>query len=976
MSDYNYYDIQIDDKPLLPFIQDPYHIGRNLYSLEGSNDDDDQLLLCHVPTFMPFSEIDASGNRRYFAAGFGFSVSASTLMAIHHWNNGIGKVVKDIEGINNTCPIRFTTEIFDTVQSPVHVTKDFLHTIKRSPGSPGSGNDRKNLQPCAVLGPIRSAVATKFVFVTNLYETLHVAPGASSTELDDEETYPLFTRSEPTIGSSAINAVHYFTDHLKLNRTFAIVYTDDPHDETYHEEIQREADKLNKTTLSIQLSTEELRAKDTDYVKRKLQRISEQHINYVITAFDFDDGEFQTVMEGAYELGVAGPGNLWLFCGTPFTFRLYFNSAKLPKGSAVYNATFGNAILVDKGGAPGIAGYDSFVEEWKKFGANNASFEYLESKLPPLNGEQNDYSQYRKIFDEVPYQNTIYGYDAIIALGLSACTVAKNSSASYFTSEEHYKALLNVDFSSASGKVAFPERRSRDGSQISYTVANILEEQDDSLRGKDYLFFNLDSGKWNKYDENGEFFYAGNVTDQPREYIQTDYVLWYIWTSILCWILLLCFGYISIRAMKKLRLPSVRAVYNGELPNMDLPRGKNYHMFVSHVWRSGQSQTHAIVRKLQLYFPGIKIWLDVDHLEDIGDLETSVKESTVFVLFYSEGYFASKNCRREIETAIEQKKPIILVYMGDELTIEAMKVECVSNYLNLGNKVDSNMSEKILVNLLGDRNSDNCILWLNKASFSAVSLSRIYLAMLRNLPHYKNNPKELDQGLAVPHEQVPVRLKGPINLLVHSDNRGSVDIANELQLFTSSEKVGGKINIINTTDVFQDSVFGEDFSADFSKKNPSTHPTYEATPGASGRKQSYFLLYLNKETFNFATDADKMRFVQLINYCVSLSIKIVLVYEKDKFKGACSFNTFFAYVPQELIRPPIDLFNDIATPMYSNEHYRKVSMRLLLLKMGGLATRHRSGKWSIVQNISRMNDGEEKRCLSSSAINCRKKQIL
>lgn len=113
--------------------------------------------------------------------------------------------------------------------------------------------------------------------------------------------------------------------------------------------------------------------------------------------------------------------------------------------------------MIDKGGAPGIAGYDSFVEEWKKFGANDASFGYLESKFPLLSGNQNDYSQFGKIFDAVPYTNTIYGYEAIIALGLSACAAAKNSSASYFTSEEHYKAFLDVSFVSASGRVTFME---------------------------------------------------------------------------------------------------------------------------------------------------------------------------------------------------------------------------------------------------------------------------------------------------------------------------------------------------------------------------------------------------------------------------------------------------------------------------------------------------------------------------------------
>jgi hypothetical protein len=48
---------------------------------------------------------------------------------------------------------------------------------------------------------------------------------------------------------------------------------------------------------------------------------------------------------------------------------------------------------------------------------------------------------------------------------------------------------------------------------------------------------------------------------------------------------------------------------------------------------------HAITRKLQLFFPGLKVWLDVDELQDISELEESVAKIAVFVLYYSKHYF-------------------------------------------------------------------------------------------------------------------------------------------------------------------------------------------------------------------------------------------------------------------------------------------------------------------------------------------------
>ena len=40
----------------------------------------------------------------------------------------------------------------------------------------------------------------------------------------------------------------------------------------------------------------------------------------------------------------------------------------------------------------------------------------------------------------------------------------------------------------------------------------------------------------------------------------------------------------------------------------------------------------------------MRIWLDVEQLDDVGKLEESVRESACFCLFLSKGYFASKNC--------------------------------------------------------------------------------------------------------------------------------------------------------------------------------------------------------------------------------------------------------------------------------------------------------------------------------------------
>ena len=69
-------------------------------------------------------------------------------------------------------------------------------------------------------------------------------------------------------------------------------------------------------------------------------------------------------------------------------------------------------------------------------------------------------------------------------------------------------------------------------------------------------------------------------------------------------------------------LPSVRLVANGRVPELKLGASHRYHLFLSHVWSSGQDQMATVKRELQLLLYGVSVFLDVDDLEEIGKLDT------------------------------------------------------------------------------------------------------------------------------------------------------------------------------------------------------------------------------------------------------------------------------------------------------------------------------------------------------------------
>ena len=69
-------------------------------------------------------------------------------------------------------------------------------------------------------------------------------------------------------------------------------------------------------------------------------------------------------------------------------------------------------------------------------------------------------------------------------------------------------------------------------------------------------------------------------------------------------------------------LPSVRLVASGQVPELKLDASHRYHLFLSHVWSSGQDQMATVKQELQLLLYGVSVFLDVDDLEEIGKLDT------------------------------------------------------------------------------------------------------------------------------------------------------------------------------------------------------------------------------------------------------------------------------------------------------------------------------------------------------------------
>ena len=100
---------------------------------------------------------------------------------------------------------------------------------------------------------------------------------------------------------------------------------------------------------------------------------------------------------------------------------------------------------------------------------------------------------------------------------------------------------------------------------------------------------------------------------------------------------------IVLKAYQQVNKTTLR-LKNGKEPLLTLHPEHRYHTFVSHIWSTGQDQAAVIKRQLQHLLPMSKVFLDVDDLVEIGDLEGYVQSTSCMLLFLSKGYFRSGKC--------------------------------------------------------------------------------------------------------------------------------------------------------------------------------------------------------------------------------------------------------------------------------------------------------------------------------------------
>lgn len=170
-------------------------------------DGDQEIAVCHLPVIVPFTQ----GNNNLFKATY--EDAAAVALAAQHLNAGDGSLVPDVQGLNERCKIRFTTEFRDTEYSPGTALQHVVDI---------TGRELPEQKPCAFLGAYRSAVSIPTSIVTSVLGYPQVSASSTSSDLDDKQQYTLFGRTVPSDAGNAVPLIMYLYDVLKVKHLAAI----------------------------------------------------------------------------------------------------------------------------------------------------------------------------------------------------------------------------------------------------------------------------------------------------------------------------------------------------------------------------------------------------------------------------------------------------------------------------------------------------------------------------------------------------------------------------------------------------------------------------------------------------------------------------------------------------------------------------------------------------------------------------------
>jgi len=322
-----------------------------------------------------------------------------------------------------------------------------------------------------------------------------------------------------------------------------------------------------------------------------------------------------------------------------------------------------------------------------------------------------------------------------------------------------------------------------------------------------------------------------------------------------------------------------------------------FHCFLSHVWETGQDQMRIVKQRLLEMIPDLDVFLDVDDLEEIGDLQGYIERTHTVLIFCSKGYFQSKNCMVELSATVMKAKPIVALVDPDAsrggLSKEQIREELLAaegNFEKWG---------------FADDCPRGVALYNALFAVEAIEWNRI--------GHFQDVTMRLIAERLLPEGHAPVYVQG--------------ELTSQPAVALPAPRDGRRFHVYRCP-----SNAGAETLLD--ELGTALQLTIETTQQASQLKEcECMLVYLNAATWTSAEASAAL--AEAVGRAMDLEIRLLLAHEMigvggQETRGGCDFGSFFACpdgaTPHDLITRGI--YSKIAVALKGGA-WREVSMALM-----------------------------------------------
>jgi len=503
-------------------------LRRNAVSVERINNvdvvstaDSTSYAYCHIPYFYSFSFFQSpNAPREQFNFLGAMAGAAATHLAMMHLNTGDGSIIPEVQGLNETCDIRFTFEIFDTENYQTTLVNSLIDLTDREP------NRTSPALPCAFLGAGGSSLSIAMAVFTGVLGYPQMSGLSTSSLLDDRSQYGLFSRLIPSDDGTAVAAILYLRDVVQTNH-LAVIHSNNAYGNAFLTSLQKVA-TLYAPNMNIQSIDVPINIVTDQDLQTAVTFLKNTQFRYIFAILE-PSKNYEGVMTEAHRQGIAGDDYVWIYSDSllpAITDRDYEGP-----NDPLAIAARGSSTLLVQWGLSGTTTFDKLVSSIQEFQNHPEHLDFLQSKHPVYEGEP-DYEpiQVEQIFrNPDPGPNAVFVYDSTIAMGLAACAAA--DPITYFDGQTHYESIVNTDFVGASGPIVIdPTTGSRDPTSAYFQLLNFVERRDPATGKITFEPVQTDLFRNGTWESLSPYIYGDGTTNRPPPLpvvqVNNNYIAW------------------------------------------------------------------------------------------------------------------------------------------------------------------------------------------------------------------------------------------------------------------------------------------------------------------------------------------------------------------------------------------------------------------------------------------------------------------